>query len=149
MLRIAKDLANAQPDYISHRALLFLLTGVGATTAKGVADQCVAHHQNFHDLFYLAVAPQWLNARQSAAVARVWFAAMRIRGSSGRHWTQACKSAFRNPRRNLLLKRVEGFEMAIPQSLLASARAIPVSPYIIPGKIVQIAADGSVVAISD
>jgi DNA helicase-2/ATP-dependent DNA helicase PcrA len=71
MLRIAKDLANAQPDYISHRALLCLLTGVGATTAKGVADECVSHHQNFHDLFYLAATPQWLSVRQGAAVARV------------------------------------------------------------------------------
>jgi DNA helicase-2/ATP-dependent DNA helicase PcrA len=82
MLRIARDLANAQPDYISHRALLCLLTGVGATTAKGVADQCVAHHQNFHDLFYLAVAPQWLNARQAAAVARVTAIAHTVGGWS-------------------------------------------------------------------
>ncbi len=71
MLRIARDLSKAQPDYVAHRGLLCLLTGVGATTAKGIADACVTHHQNFHDLFYLAVAPHWLNGRQSSAVARV------------------------------------------------------------------------------
>lgn len=82
MLRITRDLANAQPDYVSHRALLCLLTGVGATTAKGVADRCVAHHQNFHDLFYLAAAPRWLNARQAAAVARVTTIAHAVSGWS-------------------------------------------------------------------
>ena len=67
MLRVAKDLAAAQPDYVAHRALLALLTGVGMTTAKGIADACVGHHQNFHDLFRLPAPPQWLTARQSAA----------------------------------------------------------------------------------
>ena len=71
MLRIAKDLAAAQPDYIAHRALLGLLTGVGTTTAKGIADACVGHQQNFHDLFRLAAPPHWLTARQSRAVERV------------------------------------------------------------------------------
>jgi DNA helicase-2/ATP-dependent DNA helicase PcrA len=71
MLRIAKDLAAAQPDYIAHRALLGLLTGVGTTTAKGIADACVGHHQNFHELFRLAAPPHWLTARQSGAVGRI------------------------------------------------------------------------------
>jgi DNA helicase II / ATP-dependent DNA helicase PcrA len=71
MFRIAKDLATAQPDYVAHRALLGLLNGVGMTTAKGIADACVGHHQNFHDLFRLPAAPHWLTARQSAAVGRI------------------------------------------------------------------------------
>ncbi len=71
MLRIAKDLATAQPDYVAHRALLALLTGVGMTTAKGVADACVGHQQNFHDLFRLPAPPQWLTVRQSGAVGRI------------------------------------------------------------------------------
>jgi hypothetical protein len=71
MLRIAKDLATAQPDYVAHRALLALLTGVGMTTAKGIADACVGHYQNFHDLFRLPAPPQWLTVRQSGAVGRI------------------------------------------------------------------------------
>jgi DNA helicase-2/ATP-dependent DNA helicase PcrA len=82
MLRIVKDLALAQPDYSAHRALLCLLTGVGTATAKAVADECVVHNQNFHNLFYLAVVPQWLSARQSGAVARVTNIANAVNGWS-------------------------------------------------------------------
>jgi len=71
MLRITRDLSTAQPDYIAHRAFLCLLSGVGTTTAKGIADACVVNHQNFHDLFYLATPPHWLTTRQSTAVGRV------------------------------------------------------------------------------
>src|SRR5581483_8842353 len=51
-------------------------------TAKGVGDQCVAHHQNFHDLFYLAAVPQWLTARQIAAVGRISAIAQAVTGWS-------------------------------------------------------------------
>ncbi len=70
-LRIVKDISSVHPDYVAHRALLGLLTGVGLGTAKGVADACVTNNQNFHSLFHLAAVPHWLNARQSTAVARI------------------------------------------------------------------------------
>ncbi len=79
-LRIVRDLSTGQRDYICHRALLGLLSGVGITTAKGVADACVQNHQNFRDLFYLAAQPHWLNARQTAAVTRVSAVAQGLNG---------------------------------------------------------------------
>jgi ATP-dependent DNA helicase UvrD/PcrA len=62
---------TATPDYIAHRDVLGLLHGVGIGTAMGVGDLCVANHQNFHDLFYLAANPHWLTGRNAAAVGRV------------------------------------------------------------------------------
>ncbi len=79
-LRIARDLSTGQRDYVCHRALLGLLSGVGITTAKGVADACVQNNQNFRDLFYAAAPPHWLNARQRAAVARVSAIAQALNG---------------------------------------------------------------------
>jgi len=79
-LRIARDLSAGQRDYVCHRALLGLLSGVGITTAKGVADACVQNNQNFRDLFYAAATPHWLNARQRAAVARVSAIAQALNG---------------------------------------------------------------------
>jgi len=70
-LRIVKDRATVHPDYVAHRALLGLLSGVGPGTVKAIADACVANNQNFHDLFYLAGAPHWLGARPSGAVGRL------------------------------------------------------------------------------
>jgi DNA helicase-2/ATP-dependent DNA helicase PcrA len=80
ILRIVKDLAMAQPDYIAHRALLCLLVGVGATTAKSIADSCVTNLQNFHQLFRLPTAPQWLSTRQAAAWGRVAGVANAVNG---------------------------------------------------------------------
>lgn len=82
MLRIIKDLNSAQPDYVAHRALLCLLNGVGTATAKSIADGCIANLQNFHQLFYLATMPQWLTARQAAAVSRVTTIANAVNGWS-------------------------------------------------------------------
>jgi DNA helicase-2/ATP-dependent DNA helicase PcrA len=80
VLRIVKDLSSAQPDYIAHRALLCLLTGVGASTAKAIADGCISHLQNFHQLFYLGAVPPWLPPRQAAAVTRVTAVANAVNG---------------------------------------------------------------------
>jgi DNA helicase-2/ATP-dependent DNA helicase PcrA len=71
MLRIVKDVSAASPDYVAHRALLSLLSGVGPTTAKAVADTCVDHNQNFHDLFYRNMAPPWFDPRPARAVERL------------------------------------------------------------------------------
>jgi DNA helicase-2/ATP-dependent DNA helicase PcrA len=79
-LRIARDLSTGQRDYVCHRSLLGLLSGVGITTAKGVADACVPNNQNFRDLFYLAAPPHWLNGRQSTAVGRVSAVAQALNG---------------------------------------------------------------------
>jgi|DewCreStandDraft_5_1066085.scaffolds.fasta_scaffold00555_5 DNA helicase-2/ATP-dependent DNA helicase PcrA len=70
-LRIARDIGTGEPDYVAHRALLGLLSGVGPGTARAVADACVANNQNFHDLFYLAAPPPWLPTRSANAVIRV------------------------------------------------------------------------------
>jgi DNA helicase-2/ATP-dependent DNA helicase PcrA len=80
LLRMTKDLSVGQRDYVCHRALLGLLSGVGVGTAKGVADACVQNHQNFRDLFYLPATPHWLNARQAAAVGRVMAVAQSLNG---------------------------------------------------------------------
>jgi DNA helicase-2/ATP-dependent DNA helicase PcrA len=71
VLRILKDRSEGKPDYVAHRALLGLLAGVGAGTARAIGDACVANNQNFRDLFYLAQSPPWLTGRNAAAVARV------------------------------------------------------------------------------
>lgn len=70
-LRIVKDVATGEPDYVAPRALLGLLTGVGPATAKAIADACVANNQNFHSLFHLAALPTWLPVRPANAVARL------------------------------------------------------------------------------
>jgi DNA helicase II / ATP-dependent DNA helicase PcrA len=80
LLRIARDLVTGKRDYISHRALLGLLSGVGINTAKGAADSCVQHNQNFRDVFYLAALPHWLRGRQRAAVLRVSGIAQALNG---------------------------------------------------------------------
>jgi DNA helicase-2/ATP-dependent DNA helicase PcrA len=79
-LRIVRDLSTGQREYVCHRALLGLLSKVGITTAKGVADACVQNHQNFRDLFYLPATPHWLTARQATAVTRVIAIAQGLNG---------------------------------------------------------------------
>lgn len=71
LIRIVRDISTGSPDYVAHRALLGLLTGVGPATAKGVADLCVGNNQNFHDLFYLPAVPGWLAGRANNAVTRL------------------------------------------------------------------------------
>ncbi len=71
ILRVARDLTSAPADYVAHRSILALLSQVGAPTAKGIGDACIANNQNFRDLFYVAALPHWLNTRQSNAVTRV------------------------------------------------------------------------------
>jgi DNA helicase II / ATP-dependent DNA helicase PcrA len=70
-LRIARDNATGEADYPAYRDMLEVLSGVGATTAKGVADACISNLQNFRQLFYLPACPAWLNGRCSSAVQRV------------------------------------------------------------------------------
>jgi DNA helicase II / ATP-dependent DNA helicase PcrA len=84
LLRMIRDLSTGQRDYVCHRALLGLLSGVGLVTAKGVADACVQNLQNFRDLFYLAAMPNWLNNRQAGAVGRIAGVAQALNG-----WTLA------------------------------------------------------------
>ena len=71
MLRIVRDLSTGSRDYIAHRTLVGILSGVGPATAKGVADACVDNNQNFRDLFHLPTVPNWLNGRAATAVTRV------------------------------------------------------------------------------
>jgi len=71
MLRLIRDATTGRPDYVAHRALLGILSGVGPATAKGIADACVTNNQNFHDLFYAATVPLWLGGRSGTAVTRL------------------------------------------------------------------------------
>lgn len=70
LIRVIRDISSGVNDYVAHRALLGLLSGVGPTTAKTVADLCVDHNQNFHGLFYLLAIPHWLGGRAHNAVSR-------------------------------------------------------------------------------
>lgn len=84
ILRIVKDLTTRSPDYMAHRTLLGLLSGVGPTTAKITADSCVTHNQNFHGLFRLPAIPHWLTPRSATAVRRVMTIIQSVR-----NWTLA------------------------------------------------------------
>jgi DNA helicase-2/ATP-dependent DNA helicase PcrA len=81
-LRILRDRATNQPDYVAHRALLGQLYGVGPNTARAVGDLCVANNQNFRELFYLQATPHWLTAAPARAVARVQAAIQQVGGWS-------------------------------------------------------------------
>jgi DNA helicase-2/ATP-dependent DNA helicase PcrA len=71
LLRLARDNSSGEEDYLAHRDMVEVLTGVGTTTAKAVADSCIANNQNFRQLFYLPTSPTWLSGRGPAAVQRV------------------------------------------------------------------------------
>lgn len=83
-LRIARDQATGEQDYLALRDILGILSGVGHVTAKAVADACITHNQNFRQLFYLAACPSWLSGRPATAVQRV----MAIVQAAG-NWTMA------------------------------------------------------------
>jgi DNA helicase-2/ATP-dependent DNA helicase PcrA len=71
LLRVARDNSSRERDYPAHRDMLEVLSGVGSTTAKAVADACISNNQNFRQLFYLATCPAWLCGRSLTAVQRV------------------------------------------------------------------------------
>ena len=71
LLRIARDNSSGEEDYPAHRDMLEVLSGVGNTTSKAIADACIANNQNFRRLFYLPQCPTWLSGRCPAAVQRV------------------------------------------------------------------------------
>ncbi|MBI2851429.1 MAG: ATP-dependent helicase [Chloroflexi bacterium] len=81
-LRIAKDNSSGEEDYPSHRDLLEVLSGVGASTAKAVADACISNNQNFRQLFYLPTCPAWLPGRCPSAVQRVMAIVQAVRAWS-------------------------------------------------------------------
>jgi len=70
LLRLVSDREKSHPDYLAHRDLLALMTGVGPTTTRGLAEECISKGKNFRDLFYNA-PPSWLKGRPLAAVERV------------------------------------------------------------------------------
>lgn len=71
LLRITRDNSTGEEDYPAYRDILGVLSGVGNTTAKAVADACISNNQNFRQLFYLPECPKWLSGRCPAAVRRV------------------------------------------------------------------------------
>jgi len=71
ILRIIRDLSTGEEDYLAHRDLLGILSGVGPTTAKSVGDACIANNHNFRQVFHLPACPGWLPPRASSAVQRV------------------------------------------------------------------------------
>jgi ATP-dependent DNA helicase UvrD/PcrA len=84
VLRIARDQATGEEDYLAHRDILGILSGVGHVTAKAVADACITNNQNFHQLFHLPACPSWLAGRAASAVQRVMAIAQTTAG-----WTMA------------------------------------------------------------
>src|SRR5207253_8608921 len=59
------------PDYVAYRTLVGLCSGIGVRSAKQLADWCVAHAQNFRELFHLQALPGWLIRRPRTAVNNV------------------------------------------------------------------------------
>ena len=82
ILRICKENIRGKPDYIAYRSLLGLLSGIGITTVKDIADGCVANNQNFRALFDMNPLPHWLKKRADRAVSRVIDAAQTARSWS-------------------------------------------------------------------
>jgi DNA helicase-2/ATP-dependent DNA helicase PcrA len=70
LLRLLGDRENKAPDYVAHRDLLCLMAGVGSSTTKALAEDCILKNQNFRELFY-GLHPAWLTGRGLAAVARI------------------------------------------------------------------------------
>lgn len=75
LLRFCREHANASQDYLAYRTALTLLSGVGITTVRAIADGCIANNQNFRRLFDLNPLPHWLTGRGNTAVAKVAAAA--------------------------------------------------------------------------
>ncbi|MGH7812578.1 MAG: ATP-dependent helicase [Candidatus Binataceae bacterium] len=71
MLRVLFDRARDAPDYIAHRSLISLMSGVGSPTAVTLGDLCLQNNQNFRDLFYLANQPVWLTGRAATVAERL------------------------------------------------------------------------------
>jgi len=72
MLRINKEKADdRKEDYPAYRDLLEVLFGIGNTTIKAIADDCIVNNQNFRELFYLYPLPEWLTNRKLKAIHRV------------------------------------------------------------------------------
>jgi DNA helicase-2/ATP-dependent DNA helicase PcrA len=70
IIRIVKDHSATEEDYPAHRDIIEVLSGVGSSTAKNIADACIANNQNFRRLFYLPNYPTWLSGRNLSAVQR-------------------------------------------------------------------------------
>ena len=71
ILRVLIDLVSANPDYVAHRALMSLMSGIGSGTITNIGSLCIQHSQNFHELFRLQSQPQWLSGRAAIAVSRI------------------------------------------------------------------------------
>jgi len=70
-LRISRDNSSGEADYLAHRDMLEVLSGIGSATAKAVADKCISNNHNFRQLFYLPNCPAWQTGRCTSAVRRV------------------------------------------------------------------------------
>lgn len=71
MLRILVDLVSGNPDYVAHRALMTLMSGIGLGTLTKIGQLCIQNNQNFHALFRLQTPPHWLTGRPATAVLRL------------------------------------------------------------------------------
>jgi DNA helicase II / ATP-dependent DNA helicase PcrA len=71
VLRLVRDREEDEPDYIAHRTLVTLLSGVGDGTARSLANETVKNNANYRDLFRTAPVPSWIRGRAASAVGRV------------------------------------------------------------------------------
>jgi DNA helicase-2/ATP-dependent DNA helicase PcrA len=71
ILRLIRDREQGEPDYVSHREMITLLSGVGESTARALSEDTVRNNANYRDLFYADLFPGWLRGRSARAVQRV------------------------------------------------------------------------------
>lgn len=71
VLRLIEERGEDTDDYVAYRTLVALSSGVGAQTARQIADACIHNGYNFRALFHAQPKPHWLIGRPLAAVNRV------------------------------------------------------------------------------
>jgi DNA helicase-2/ATP-dependent DNA helicase PcrA len=71
LLRLIEERGENPDDYVAYRTLVALCSGVGAQTARQVADACLHNGYNFRALFHAQPKPNWLTGRPLAVVNRV------------------------------------------------------------------------------
>jgi DNA helicase-2/ATP-dependent DNA helicase PcrA len=82
LLRLIEERGEEKHDYVAYRTLFSLHSGIGASSVRALADNCVQQRQNYRGLFRLQTLPDWLSGRSRTAVTD-------IRGLTQlvEHWT--------------------------------------------------------------
>ncbi|HUV86119.1 MAG TPA: ATP-dependent helicase [bacterium] len=70
LLRIIKSYEKEKHDYLAHRTLLQLLSGVGIKTIINIGNKCAENVFDFINLFYNPEPPAWLDTVATKAISR-------------------------------------------------------------------------------